>query len=129
MIEDEQNNVEYARIKKLSEFDFDYGDLQKEFQNLVELAAQIAGTNISLINLIDTHSQWTVSSYCYKLFEMDREDSICQYTIQSGSSMEIHRLDKDTRFKDKPYVKDDGFKYYLGIPLKVETGKALGHFV
>ena len=106
MEEVKRMNAEYARIKKLSEFDLDYGDLQKEFQNLVELAAHIAGTNISLINLIDSHSQWTVSSYCYKLFEMDREDSICQYTIQSERSMEIHRLDQDTRFKDKPYVKN-----------------------
>lgn len=126
MDEDERNNVEYARIKKLSEFDLDYGDLQKEFESLVELAAHIAGTNISLINLIDSHSQWTVSSYCSDLFEMDREDSICQYTIQSGSSLEILRLDKDTRFKEKTYVKDDGFKYYLGIPLKVETGQSIG---
>jgi signal transduction histidine kinase len=126
MEEVKRMNAEYARIKKLSEFDLDYGDLQKEFQNLVELAAHIAGTNISLINLIDSHSQWTVSSYCYKLFEMDREDSICQYTIQSERSMEIHRLDQDTRFKDKPYVKNDGFKYYLGIPLKVQTGENIG---
>lgn len=40
--------------------------------------------------------------------------------------MEIQRLDKDTRFKDQPYVKEDGFKYYLGIPLKVETGERIG---
>lgn len=126
MEENERNNVEFARIKKLSEFDLDYRNLQKEFQSLVELAAHIAGTHISLINLIDSHSQWTVSSYCYKLFEMDREDSICQFTIQSESSVEILRLDKDTRFNDKPYVKDDGFKYYLGIPLKVRTGENIG---
>lgn len=105
MDKDERNNAEYVWIKKLSEFDLDYRNLQKEFHGLVELAAHIAGTDISLINLIDSHSQWTVSSYCYKLYEMDREDSICQYTIQSESSMEIQHLDKDTRFKDKPYVR------------------------
>ncbi|WP_318345785.1 GAF domain-containing sensor histidine kinase [Flagellimonas baculiformis] len=126
MEEEERNNAEYVRIKKLNEFDLDYKNIQKEFQGLVELAAHIAGTNISLINLIDNHSQWTVSSYCYKLYEMDREDSICQYTIQSESPMEIQHLDKDVRFKDKPYVRDDGFKYYLGIPLEVETGERIG---
>lgn len=126
MKEDQQINVEYARIKKLSEFDLDYRDLQEEFRSLVELAAQIAGTDISLINLIDTHSQWTVSSYCSDLSEMDREDSVCQYTIQSENPMEIPRLDKDARFMDKPYVRDVGFKYYLGIPLKVRTGENIG---
>src|SRR5690606_35104048 len=106
MNEVERNNVEYGRIKKLSEFDLDYRNLQNEFQSLVELAAHIAGTDISLINLIDTHSQWTVSSYCSDLTEMDREDSICQYTIQSENPMEIPRLDKDARFMDKPYVRE-----------------------
>lgn len=126
MNEVERNNVEYGRIKKLSEFDLDYRNLQNEFQSLVELAAHIAGTDISLINLIDTHSQWTVSSYCSDLTEMDREDSICQYTIQSENPMEIPRLDKDARFMDKPYVREVGFKYYLGIPLKVQTGENIG---
>ena len=125
----ERNNIEYQRIKKLSELDLDYRNLQEEFQSLVELAAHIAGTNISLINLIDNHSQWTVSSYSFELFEIDREESICQYTIQSENAMEVQHLDKDTRFKDKPYVKEDGFKYYLGFPLMVETGKVLELFV
>jgi len=122
----ERNNIEYQRIKKLSELDLDYRNLQEEFQSLVELAAHIAGTNISLINLIDNHSQWTVSSYSFELFEIDREESICQYTIQSENAMEVQHLDKDTRFKDKPYVKEDGFKYYLGFPLMVETGESIG---
>ncbi len=122
----ERNNIEYQRIKKLSELDLDYRNLQEEFQSLVELAAHIAGTNISLINLIDNHSQWTVSSYNFELFEIDREESICQYTIQSENAMEVQHLDKDTRFKYKPYVKEDGFKYYLGFPLMVETGESIG---
>ncbi|MHA7831986.1 MAG: hypothetical protein ACX93O_12890 [Flagellimonas sp.] len=49
--------IEYNRIKKLSEFDLDYGNLQEKFKSLLELAAHIAGTEVSLINLIDNHSQ------------------------------------------------------------------------
>jgi hypothetical protein len=30
---------------------------------LVDLAAKIAGTKISLINLIDTSTQWTVANF------------------------------------------------------------------
>jgi len=118
---------ELGRIKKLSELDLDYGGLQKEFEGLVHLAAHIAGTDISLVNLIDNHSQWTVSSFGSELFEMEREDSVCQYTIQGDDPMEIARLDTDERFMDKPYTQgDEGFRYYLGIPLKVGTGEKIG---
>lgn len=119
--------AEYKRIKKLSEFDLDYRSLQEEFKSFVELAANIADTEISLINIIDNHSQWSVSRYNVEIFQMEREASICQYTIQSDNLLEIPNLGQDERFNMKPYVRgEDGFRYYLGIPLKVQTGENIG---
>jgi len=119
--------IEYGQIKKLNELDLDYTSLQEEFKGLVELAAHIAGTEISLVNLLDHHSQWSVSRYNADIFQMDREDSICQFTIQSENLMEITNLEQDARSSDKPVVQQkDGFRYYLGIPLKVETGENIG---
>ncbi|MFN3136222.1 MAG: GAF domain-containing sensor histidine kinase [Allomuricauda sp.] len=127
MADVEHNRIEYKRIKKLSEFDLDYGNLHEEFKSLVELAAHVAGTEISLINLIDQHSQWSVSRHNLDVFQMDVEYSICQHTIQSDHIMEIPHLGRDERFSDRPFVKaDDGFRYYLGIPLKVKTGENIG---
>ena len=127
MADVEHNRMEYRRIKRLSEFDLDYGNLHEEFKSLVELAAHVAGTEISLINLIDQHSQWSVSRHNLDVFQMDLEYSICQHTIQSDHIMEISHLGRDERFSDRPFVKaDDGFRYYLGIPLKVKTGENIG---
>lgn len=127
MADVEHNRMEYRRIKRLSEFDLDYGNLHEEFKSLVELAAHVAGTEISLINLIDQHSQWSVSRHNLDVFQMDLEYSICQHTIQSDHIMEIPHLGRDERFSDRPFVKaDDGFRYYLGIPLKVKTGENIG---
>nr|WP_293283223.1 GAF domain-containing sensor histidine kinase [Allomuricauda sp.] len=123
----EENDRELKRLKKLSEFDLNYGQLQEQFKGLVQLAAHVADTDISLVNLIGNHSQWTVSAYGAKLFEMPRQDSICQYTIQGDDPMEIPRLDMDERFMDKPYTQgDEGFRYYLGIPLEVGEGVNIG---
>ncbi|MBO6534269.1 MAG: GAF domain-containing protein, partial [Muricauda sp.] len=114
MVYTEENDRELKRLKKLSEFDLNYGQLQEQFKGLVQLAAHVADTDISLVNLIGNHSQWTVSAYGAKLFEMPRQDSICQYTIQGDDPMEIPRLDMDERFMDKPYTQgDEGFRYYL----------------
>ncbi|MUP45412.1 GAF domain-containing sensor histidine kinase [Gramella sp. BOM4] len=124
---EERKDLEYSRIKSLNQLDLDYKRLQEEFRNLVELAASIAGTRISLINLIDNHTQWTVASNSTELFQVDKEESVCYRTIRGDSYLEISRLDEDERFRDKPYVKGkDGLTYYLGIPLKIEGGANIG---
>lgn len=123
----DNQELEYQRIKKLSEFDLDYKNLQKDFKNLVELAANVAGTETSLINLIDNYTQWTVSAHSSKLFQIAREESICDHTIKTDEFLEVQRLDRDRRFKNHPFVGgENGLKYYLGIPLKVKTGEKIG---
>jgi hypothetical protein len=69
------------RLMALSEFDLDYLDLEASFADLTKLAAKVAGTSISLINLIDSFTQWSAFSFGLDIKQMPREDSVCQYTI------------------------------------------------
>lgn len=119
---------ELERIIELSEFDLDYSDLESNFKDLTLLAAKVAGTPpISLINLIDSFTQWTISSYGFDLEQMPREDSVCQYTIMDDQEFEVKNLASDERFKDRNYVKDDPqLRYYLGVPLKTANGTNIG---
>lgn len=118
---------EMERILALSEFDLDYTDLKEPFKDLVKLAAKVAGTQISLVNLIDSFTQWTISDYNLPVEQMDREDSVCQYTIMQEESFEVKNLAEDDRFKDKFYVKGQpNIRYYYGIPLKTDKGQNIG---
>ena len=118
---------EMDRIIKLSDFDLDYAEMQESFKNLTKLAAKVAGTEISLINLIDTYTQWTVSNYGLPLDQMPREDSVCQYTIVSKEFFEVENLADDDRFKDKFYVVEPPkLRYYFGVPLQTEDGYNIG---
>ena len=118
---------EMNRIIKLSDFDLDYGEMQESFKDLTKLAAKVAGTEISLINLIDTFTQWTISNYGLPLEQMPREDSVCQYTIVSKESFEVKDLAGDDRFKDKFYVVEPPkLRYYFGVPLQTEDGYSIG---
>jgi signal transduction histidine kinase len=118
------NNVpipknEMDRLLKLSDFDLDYTIHQDSFKDLAKLAAKVAGTEISLVNLIDTFTQWTISNHGLTIDQMPREDSVCQYTIMGNEGFEIRDLTVDDRFKDKFYVVDDpNLKYYYGVPLQ-----------
>jgi len=70
---------EDERVWALTEFDIDYSDTSDLLKDLVELAAKIAGTQISLVNLIDTYTQWTVANFGLPIDQMKREESVCNY--------------------------------------------------
>ena len=118
---------EMDRILTLSEFDLDYSNLQNNFKDLTRLAAKVAGTEISLVNLIDSFTQWTVSEYGLPLQQMPREDSVCQYTIVTKDHFEVKDLAEDSRFQHKFYVAGEPkLRYYFGVPLVTDDGYNLG---
>ncbi|MET3979385.1 signal transduction histidine kinase [Mucilaginibacter sp. UYP25] len=119
---------EMERIISLSDFDLDYTSFQDNFKDLAKLAAKVAGTEISLINLIDSFTQWTITNHGLDIEQMPREESVCQYTIASPEDhFEVKDLKADERFKDRFYVADDpNLRYYYGIPLKTAEGHNLG---
>lgn len=117
------------RLIAMSNLDLDYMDLEEPLSDLTKLAAKIAGTEISLVNIIDNFTQWSVSSFGFDIKQMPREDSICQYLIHDPEikELEINNLADDERFKDKSYVKSDpNFRFYYGIPLKLNGDISLG---
>jgi hypothetical protein len=106
---------EFERLLALSEFDLDYTELDHTFSDLTALAAKVAGTDISLVNLIDSYTQWSASSFGINIKQVPREDSVCQYTILSDNKkgFEVKDLSSDDRFKNLCYVtQTPSLKYY-----------------
>lgn len=118
---------ELDRLISLSKYDLEFLTSDKSLKNLSKLAASIAGTEISLVNLIDSATQWSVAAYGIDLKQMPREEAVCQFTIMKSECFEVSDLSIDDRFKDKFYVKSSPFlKYYFGIPLINQEGMPLG---
>lgn len=118
---------EMQRLLSLSALDLDYSNLDENFKDLTFLAAKVAGAQISLINLIDSFTQWTVSNHGLKVEQMPIEESACQYTIMNAGPFEVPDLSADERFKDKFYVDGPlGLRYYFGLPLKIAEGVNIG---
>jgi len=120
---------ELDRILALSSLNIDYYEPNQGLDHLTEMAAKIAGTEISMVNLIDTFTQWSVSSHGLAINQMAREDSVCQYTIlqERGKEFLVSDLSKDSRFKDNFYVTGDpNLRFYLGLPLTTPEGYNLG---
>jgi signal transduction histidine kinase len=118
---------ELDRIIALSDFDLDYSDLSNNFKDLVQLAAKVAGTTISLVNLVDSYTQWSVSQFGLEIEQMPREESVCQYTILEDDHFEVKDLSIDKRFSQKFYVQAPlSLRYYFGVPLTSKGGHNLG---
>lgn len=118
---------ETERLLKLSDLDIDYGSLSESFKDLTHLAAKVAGTEISLINLIDAYTQWTVARHGLDLHQMTREESVCQYTITQADQFEVPDLSADDRFNKNFYVGEPlSLRYYFGVPLKDNDGLNIG---
>ncbi|UFH57783.1 GAF domain-containing sensor histidine kinase [Spirosoma sp. KNUC1025] len=118
---------EWQRVLELADYDLDFSALQDKFKDLTKLAAKVTGTDISLVNLIDSYTQWSIASHGLDLVSMPREESVCQYTILQPDSLEVKDLQLDQRFAQRWYVADaPHLRYYFGIPLKSSQGTHLG---
>lgn len=119
-------NNEMERILALSDLDLDYTNFNNNFSDLARLAAKIAGTDISLISIIDTYTQWLISNYGMESGPVNREDTICQYTIAEEHYFEVPDLYLDARFADKDFVTSTlNLRYYFGLPINVQ-GQNIG---
>ncbi|MDN3581701.1 GAF domain-containing sensor histidine kinase [Mucilaginibacter flavus] len=113
---------EMDRLMALSDLDIDYAAHADSFKDLTKLAARVAGTEMSLVNLIDSYTQWTISTHNLELEQMPREESVCQYVLMGNEDMEVPDLSTDERFKDRPYVTGGPeMRYYYGIPLNIDN--------
>jgi hypothetical protein len=118
---------ENERLLSLANLDLDYTDLEWYFKEIVALTSKITGMDISLINLIDPFTQWTIARHGLELDSLPREESVCQYTIMADIPFEVSDLSADKRFQERSYVQGSpNLKYYLGIPLTTDKGINIG---
>ncbi|SMO58229.1 GAF domain-containing sensor histidine kinase [Gracilimonas mengyeensis] len=119
---------EKERLAQLEEYDIYETMPEKEFDSLVELAALVTGTPVSLMNIMGYNWQWTKAAKGMPTASYTkRSDTVCQYTIKQEGNFEIEDLSKDERFKNKDYVKGDpDLRSYCGYPLKSANGANIG---
>lgn len=101
---------------------------EEDYDAITSIAAQICGTSISLISLIDDDRQWFKSRYGLGAPETPREYAFCAHAIHvPDQPMIVKDSRKDQRFHDNPLVTGDPHViFYAGIPLNSKEGYPLG---
>jgi diguanylate cyclase (GGDEF)-like protein len=98
-----------------------------EFDDLTHLAAQICGTPLAMITLIDRDRQWFKSHYGTEISETPLALSFCAHTILEADSLVIPDATQDERFADNGVVTGEHhIRFYAGVPLVTANNHAIG---
>ncbi|WP_376983815.1 EAL domain-containing protein [Aquipuribacter hungaricus] len=91
------------------------------------LAAQVCGTPMAAVTLVDSARQWFKSSLGLHLTETPRELSLCSEVVADARVLLVADARTDPRFRENPLVTGGPeIRGYLGVPLVGRDGLPLG---
>jgi signal transduction histidine kinase len=100
---------------------------EKDFDDIVALAASVCGVPMSLVTLVDADRQWFKAATGTDLTETPRDLSFCAHAILGRDLMVVPDAREDPRFADHPAVTvENGVRFYAAAPLVATGGHALG---
>ncbi|MBD2149826.1 PAS domain S-box protein [Pseudanabaena sp. FACHB-1277] len=100
---------------------------EQVYDDLTQLAADICGTPIALISLVDRDRQWFKSRVGLNATETPRDISFCGHAVAAKATLNIPDASQDPRFADNPLVTNDpNIRFYAGVPLITHDYYALG---
>lgn len=120
---------EAARLRALQRYEILDTPSEQEYDDIAMLAAQICGTPMANISLIDENRQWLKAKIGIEGDEISRDIAFCAFTIHNkdGRSLVVNDAREDERFAENPLVTGNpNIRFYAGAPLITPDNYALG---
>ena len=122
-----EETIEIERLKAIRDLKLLDTPAERDFDELVYLAAHICDVPISLMSIVDADRQWFKASVGLAVRETSRRVSFCAHAIQQRDLFIVEDATRDNRFAENPLVTGDpGIRFYAGMPLVLPDGNAIG---
>ena len=119
---------EAERVAALRALDVLDTPSEAEFDALVNAAAAVCGTPISLVSLVDTDRQWFKANRGLAgATQTPRDVAFCAHAILQDGLFEVPDATLDPRFADNPLVAGaPDIRFYAGAPVRLSNGQCVG---
>jgi len=98
-----------------------------DFDDIVELCAEVCNAPICLITVIEEERQWFKAKVGLDVDQTPRELAFCTFCILQDGIFEIEDTHKDERVADNPLVTGEPFiRAYAGAPIWTKDGFPIG---
>jgi GAF domain-containing protein len=118
---------EERRLELLKACHILYTPEEEAFDDVARLAADLCGTEIALITLVDSDRQWFKAKVGVEQTGTSRDLSFCGHCIHHRQPFVVRDTLLDPRFADNPLVTGDPHvRFYVGVPLLLDEGSSVG---
>ncbi|MFZ5479456.1 MAG: ATP-binding protein [Myxococcota bacterium] len=118
---------EAERLDQLASFHILDTPPESEWDDLVTVAAQLAGVPIALVSLVDASRQWFKARVGLEASQTPRDVSFCGHAILGEGALVVPDAHADERFADNPLVTGPPFvRFYFGVPIGLRGGLPMG---
>ncbi|MES2289836.1 MAG: PAS domain S-box protein [Pseudomonadota bacterium] len=118
---------ESRRLAALARYDILDTPVERAFDEVAELAAQICETPIAVVNLIGEGRQFFKAEVGLGVRETPLETSFCAKAILEEDFLIVPDATRDPRFNCNPLVTGEaGLRFYAGALLKTAEGLPIG---
>lgn len=118
---------ERARLAALASYDVLDTPRESDFDLIANLAAEVCGAPIAVVNLIGEGRQFFKAEVGLGVRETPLDTSFCGHAILADDFMMVSDATQDPRFDCNPLVTGEpGLRFYAGALLKTPEGMPIG---
>ena len=104
---------------------------EADFDQVTARLTRLFNVPMALVTLVDKNRQWFKSQAglpadLAETRSTSRDISLCGHVIAKDEVLIVRDLARDPRFANNPFVKENGLRFYAGVPLRGPNGFPIG---